>query len=123
MTRPKLPEFTSPDAKLIALCQKLVDREREHQAVCDPYWDQGKDPPAEVYEWMRESVSDFHDVRVEIGSIPATTVPGLLAKARMIVALSGPTGEHPRSDEYVAWSLARDMLALRLALRAPGDEA
>ena len=76
-----------------------------------------------VLEQMRASVPSFHKARRKIGATSATTVPSLLAKARMIVEYAGPEGVPPEADDYVAWSLARDLLALRLALRQPGDEA
>ena len=121
--RSDMPAYVGPDAKLVALCQEQVAREHAHFAACQPYWDQGQDPPGEVMEQMRASVPGFHRARRKIGATSATTVPGLLAKARMIVEYAGPMGVRPEDDEYVAWSLARDLLALRLALRQPGDEA
>jgi hypothetical protein len=101
-SRDELPAYVGPDAKLVSLCQEVVNRERAHLAACQPYWDQGQDPPQEVMEQMRASVPGFHRTRRKIGTTPATTVPGLLAKARMIVEYAGPMGVPPEDDDYVA---------------------
>ena len=122
-SRDDLPAYVGPDAKLVSLCQEVVSREHAHLAACQPYWDQGQDPPNGVLEQMRASAPGFHRTRQKIGTTAAATVPGLLAKARMIVEYAGPEGVPPDADDYVAWSLARDLLTLRLALRQPGDEA
>ena len=123
VTRADLPTYVGPDAKLVALCQEQVAREHAHSAACQPYWDQGQDPPAEVTEQMRASVPSYHKARRKIGITPATTVAGLMAKARMVVEYAGPEGVQPGDDDFVAWSLARDLLALRLAVRKPGEPA
>ena len=122
-TRPDLPAYVGPDAKLVALCQEQVDREHAHLAACQPYWDQGQDPPEAVMEPLRASVPGFHRARRKIGATSATTVAGLLAKARMIVEYAGPMGVQPEGEDFVAWSLAKDLLALHLVVRKPGERA
>ncbi|NMJ41559.1 hypothetical protein GWK16_09930 [Roseomonas sp. JC162] len=53
-------------------------------------------------------------LRQHIGSLPATTLPGLQAKARVMMLWLAPDGEVPvdtyDADAVFAWSLCRDLL-------------
>ena len=106
------------DAELLDLCQEQIDREARHRAEIEPYWSCGEDEPKEMFERHCASVPRYHEVRMAIAKAEAASLAGVVAKARVVLASS------PRPDELcepnelfeksegLAWSLARDLLAL-----------
>ena len=106
------------DAELLEMCQEQIDRDARYRAEVEPYWSRGEDEPKEMFERHCASVPRYHEVRMAIAKAEAATLAGVVAKARVILASS------PRPDELfepneifetsegLAWSLARDLLAL-----------
>lgn len=71
--------------------------------------------PDEVWHASMMHVSRFLRLRAEAVMIPAQSVAGLKAKARLalMASMERPDGTvDPESHDAIAWSLCRDVLAL-----------
>lgn len=121
--------MTPPDAELI----RLADAIEAAHAEPDPLHEQrealGSSDRAEaarIDELIRDIVERCHVHRQALAQLPATTMEGFRAKAR-IVRLFDYEGDgyaRPTSQEAMAYSLANDLLGLPTVWRsAAADHA
>jgi hypothetical protein len=103
------PGPDAPVLRIAAACEAAFD---EADALSRPYYGQVEEPPRSVRAKIAEAVSRSHDLRYDLGEQDATTLPGWQAKARILLRWLEPEeGEVPEdSDQYLAWSLCRDLV-------------
>nr|WP_321985327.1 hypothetical protein [uncultured Lichenicoccus sp.] len=107
--------LASPDANLIAMCDRLLAADDEGYAIDRPWMETTEKMPAHL-EARAEALGDeYKSLRERIGHTPATTREGLEAKARAAMrhfGLDKDENMDPGDDEFVPWSLCRDILGL-----------
>ncbi len=101
----------SPDAELIQLSQRVVAGHAEMDRYSDQY---GVDKPPHIKACIYALVDECHDMSEQIGGMRATTMEGLQAKARALLAHTSKSPDGgllwSSPDELLAWSIARDLL-------------
>ena len=110
---------THPDAELIRVTAAFVAMSRE---ICD-YCRLGMDLPADDPEEQRlfrlqvALVPRLHDLMDQVVALPALTLDGLWAKAEALRHRLSADADHEDEpmdpDQALAFSLAKDVLAMR----------
>ncbi|MBL6458834.1 hypothetical protein JMJ55_26230 [Belnapia sp. T6] len=98
------------DAKLLTLCTELTRHQAETIGLEAPYYTVVAGPPEELHAMLDERDGRYHDLIEAIYVLPARTIEGLQAKARIVLALTDNKGRPLGPDDRVPWSLARDLL-------------
>ncbi|CAI9121337.1 hypothetical protein [Brytella acorum] len=115
---PSAPATASPEADRVLL--DVVRRALHENALSDslmaPWQDEGAGPePDAVWEASHRHAERFVRLRGEAATIPAMSLAGLRAKARLVLSdlpdrpYGGVDAEH---SDAIVWSLCRDLLAL-----------
>ena len=100
------------DQILRAWCAEMVGIRETSDALLQPFWAVGADPPDHVFRAACSTTPRWHELRGLIGNAQALTPEALLAKARAILAEYRWNVPEDRTDAaFVAWSLARDLVA------------
>jgi hypothetical protein len=107
---------SNPDAALIALCDAF-QANRAAAALDFETWGDAMlcDTPPDVRAARRGLTDELHELREAIGATAATTMAGLVAKARMVLDDLAVGGAAPQYDpeRVTPWSLAQDLLTLQ----------
>lgn len=104
-----------PDAALEEMADAMVAGWAESQRLMEPYLDlvQFAYPP-ETRARLRALTDQHHALRKRLGATPATGPAGHRAKARALMLwleTGGPEdAQKPDWDDFLAWSLCRDIL-------------
>ena len=112
----------SPDAELLRLCAAWRANEAEYVRLCrldSALEEEAARQGRKVWDRERvdasDNVDEGHALLEEISETPARTDAGRRAKAEVMVARVAPDAEDGPPphyhDEYLAWSIARDVLA------------
>ena len=104
-----------PDAEILALAAAFIAGEREREQIDEPSHHVVRYVfPPDVAARRKVLTAQFFDLRTRIAETTAVTLEGYQAKARVLMMWLAPTGagEHPPhdDDEYLVWSLCRDLL-------------
>ncbi len=107
----------NPDAALDEIADAMVAGQAEAQRLMAPFSDVvGRIvyPPA-TRARLRALTDEYHTLRKRLAAMPATGPVGHRAKARAAMLWLEPGGPEdapgPDSDEHLAWSLCRGLLA------------
>ncbi len=113
----------TPDAELIAMGQRAAQLAAEYAPLIVRWWAIEKGGPdfrkqlAEVTAGMEPLSDEMYDLAERAADIPTTTLPGMIAKAR--IAHHHFWRDHDTEDglnlnpeEEVTWSLLNDLVAL-----------
>lgn len=112
---PAAPAAT-PDAKLMQLAATLAAGVAEQNAIEEPYFSIANGKPTGTEAARADQLSrQWHRIRKQMAETRATTPEELRAKAGALLLQYEPGGEEdtpsPDNDDYLAWSLCRDLLA------------
>ena len=100
------------DRNLRAWCAEMIRNCDKHDALMKPSWDADEDAPPDVFRAICAMTPRLHELRGRIGDARALTPEALLGKAKAILADYRWNVPEDRSDAaFVAWSLARDLVA------------
>lgn len=114
---------SDPDAALVRLAAAFVAGNAEAQQLEEPYYNVVGFPyPPEMAARLKELSAQHWALRQQIADTPATTSAGFRAKAAALMPWLAPGGleDAPTNpDEYLAYSLCRDLLALTTGSQVP----
>jgi hypothetical protein len=118
----------SDDAKLIQLADEIIALDAESQRLGEiqddlPVFGRARDDFNKKH--IRPLVDRHHDLMPQLAMTPATTMPGFLAKARVIQTISNcaPGYADPWQDDAMGWSLANDLLGVASVWRTDEERA
>jgi hypothetical protein len=114
-TMPAAAGPVHPDAEIIQMADTLLAGHAEARRLTDSYVNVVQVRyPQEVARRVEELSTEYHELRQRLGAAVAVTPSGFRAKARALMLWFAPGGAGdepcPESDEYLAWSLCRDLL-------------
>lgn len=109
------PSVADPDGLLVDLGRQLLGAIAEEERLVAPYYRLVRFTyPPDVGARLDALAARQEVLRQQIAALPATTLPGLQAKARVMMLWLAPDGEVPvdadDADAVLAWSLCRDLL-------------
>lgn len=107
--------MVDPDGFLIDLGRQLLESIAEEEHLVEPYYRLVRFTyPPDVAARLEALAEQQVALRQQLAALPATTLPGLQAKARAVMLWLAPDGEVPvdadDADAVLAWSLCRDVL-------------
>lgn len=109
------PSVADPGALLIDLGQQLLEVIAEEERLVAPFYRLVRFTyPQDVAARLDALAEQQQALRQQLAALPATTLPGLQAKARVMMLWLAPDSEVPvdtdDADAVLAWSLCRDLL-------------
>jgi hypothetical protein len=121
----KAEAVTNPDAALIALAAEIAVLDDESLRLADEMDDLPWPEQHRIREQQQSPLADrLHEMRDQFVTIPATTIEGFRAKARVLRRWSNctPGFANPWDDDAIAWSLANDLLGVPSVWRPDEEE-
>ena len=109
----------SPDAELIALCERYGQADREYRALgAQGFYLDFSDPEyRRIERILRSRIPGIQAMREQITETPAITIDGVRAKAtaaRYWLTVDGDDGKPAlmRDEDGPSWSLVQDLLRI-----------